>query len=140
VEAMMSEYHRTGKGDYFRVLYGRICENLSMPEIAKILNIDTSRAENYFKAGKKRLAAIFEDQVRKQVERYSKGEEAEEEFQAEWREIGEFLMKRDGLETSIAKVYEQYDPEEAIQRQNRAITGVMNRMTGVLPKVPDKSS
>lgn len=138
VEAMMQEYHQTGKGDYFRVLYGRICEKLSMPEIAKMLNVDTSRAESYFKKGKRRLAIIFKEQVQEQVERYSQGEESEEEFQAEWQEIGEFLMKHGGLEGIIAKVYEQIDPEEVIQRQNRAITGMMNRITGILPKELDK--
>jgi DNA-directed RNA polymerase specialized sigma24 family protein len=136
VEKMMREYHQTGKGDYFRVLYGRICENLSMPEISKSLNIDITRAENYFKAGKKRLAAILEEQVRDYVDRYCDGEAGEEEFQAEWRAMGEFLGEHGGLEGVIARTYAAFDPVDAMQRQNRAITGVMNRITGMLPRLP----
>jgi DNA-directed RNA polymerase specialized sigma24 family protein len=138
VETMMREYHQTGKGDYFRVLYGRICEGMSMPEISRTLKIDTMRAENYFKAAKKRLGAILEEQVREQVSRYCEGEQAEEEFQAEWQAMGEFLSGCGGLETVIARVYKTFDPVAAMQRQNRAITGVMSRITGMLPRIPDK--
>lgn len=140
LETMMREYHQTGKGDYFRVLYGRICENLSMPQIAQSLKIDTTRVENYFKAAKKRLAAILEEQLRGHVRRYCENEEVEEEFQMEWRAMGDYFGQNGGLETLIARVYEAFDPVDAMRRQNRAITGVMTRISGMLPRVPDQPS
>lgn len=140
VETMMREYHQTGKGDYFRVLYGRICEGMSMPEISRTLKIDTMRAENYFKAAKKRLGTILEEQVRAYADHYCEGEQVEVEFQAEWRAMGEFLVGNGGLEGAIARVYESFDPVEAMQRQNRAVTGMMSKITGMLPRIPDKPS
>ena len=37
VETLMAEYHQTGKGDYFRVLHGRVCERMTNPQIANRL-------------------------------------------------------------------------------------------------------
>ena len=70
VESLVSEYHRTGKGDYFRVLYGRVCEGLSMPQISEALGLATTSAENYYKAARKRLTAKLQEIVRHHVERY----------------------------------------------------------------------
>ena len=50
VQSLLEEYHRAGKGDYFRVLYSRICEEMTMPEIADSLSISLTAVENYFKA------------------------------------------------------------------------------------------
>jgi len=35
VESLRDEFHADSKGDYFRVLYGRICEDMSAPEVIR---------------------------------------------------------------------------------------------------------
>src|SRR5262245_26625622 len=56
VESLLAEYDHSGRGDYFRVLYGRLCEELSMPEIAGLLQIKLTDAENYFRHARARLS------------------------------------------------------------------------------------
>ncbi len=139
VEALMQEYHQTGKGDYFRVLYGRICEQMTMPQISETLGLTTTTSENYYKAARKRLAAKLEETLRQHVQRYCEPEELEPEFTAEWNQIGQHLKDRGGLEQIIAKVYEGLDPTETTQRQAEGITATLRRLTLSHPKVPDSS-
>ena len=56
VEAILAHYHAEGKGDFFRVLYGRLCDAMTMPEIAKALGVTVGQAENAFKHARKSLA------------------------------------------------------------------------------------
>ena len=35
LQQLAKEYHAEGKGDYFRVLYGRMCERMSIAEVAE---------------------------------------------------------------------------------------------------------
>jgi RNA polymerase sigma factor (sigma-70 family) len=125
VETLMLEYHQTGKGDYFRVLYGRICEQMTTPQISETLGLTTTTSENYFKAARKRLAAKLEELVRRHVERYSEPDDMEADFIAEWNQIGQHLKERGGLEQIISSVYENLDPAEAAQRQTQAITAAL---------------
>ena len=84
VETLLSEYHRDGKGDYFRVLYGRLCESMAIGEIAESLGLKITSVENYFKAARKRLTAILQDLVGQHIERYAAGVD-QDEFEVEWR-------------------------------------------------------
>ena len=60
VETLCDHYHREGKGDFFRVLYGRLCDAMTTTEIARDLDITVSQAENAFKDARKRLARRLE--------------------------------------------------------------------------------
>ncbi len=60
-----------GKGDYFRVFYGRLCEQLPMAEIADLLQIKLTSAENYYRHVRDRLAERLKEVVREHVLRYS---------------------------------------------------------------------
>jgi len=105
VENLFSEYGRAGKGDYFRVFYGRICERMPMAEIAQSLQIKLTTAENYFRHVRDRLAERLKQLVREHVLRYSKGPEVGDEFAGEWSQVGEYLRMRGGLEAAIGRVY-----------------------------------
>ena len=137
VEALMAEYHQTGKGDYFRVLHGRVCEQMSNPQIAKALGIKTTDAENYYKAARKRLAARLQELVDEHTRRYCQPQEADDEFNCEWSGIGQYLNEHGGLERAITKVYESTAPVEVAQRQTQAVTATLRRLTQALPRVPD---
>lgn len=107
VERLLTDLHRAGKGDYFRVLFGRLCEELSMPEIAEMLQIKTTTAENYFKAAKKRLAAELEHAVRGHVAKYCDETSIDDEFRAEWAQLSEYLLEHGGIEDAVRSSHQQ---------------------------------
>lgn len=137
VETLMAEYHQTGKGDYFRVLHGRVCEQMTNPQIAKALGIKKTDAENYYKAARKRLAAKLHELVEEHTRRYCQPQEADEEFNTEWGKIGQYLKDRGGLEQVITKVYKNSTHAEVARRQTHAVTATLRRLTQALPRVPD---
>lgn len=137
VETLMAEYHQTGKGDYFRVLHGRICEQMTNPQIADALGIKKTDAENYYKASRKRLAAKLRELVEEHTQRYCQGHEFDDEFNSEWGRIGQYLKDHGGLEQAITQVYKTAGPVEMAQRQTHAVTATLRRLTQVLPIVPE---
>ena len=106
VESLLSEYERAGKGDYFRVFYGRLCEELPMAEIAELLQIKLTSAENYFRHVRDRLGDRLKDCVREHVLRYSAAPDPGDEFAGEWAQIGQYLHERGGLESAVRKAFE----------------------------------
>jgi RNA polymerase sigma factor (sigma-70 family) len=101
VESLLHHLHRSGKGDYFRVLYGRLCEKLSTIEIADLLQIKTTDVENYYKAAKKMLADELEQAVRSHVQRYSDESSVADEFRVEWGTLSQYLTRHGGLEQAV---------------------------------------
>ena len=138
VETLMQEYHRTGKGDYFRVLHGRMCEHMTTPQISKALGIKRTDAENYYKAARKRLAARLRELLGEHVRRYCDLQEADNEFNSEWNRIGRYLKDHGGLEQALAGVYKSVAPVEVARRQPQAVTAALSRLTQALPKLPDQ--
>jgi AcrR family transcriptional regulator len=124
----LTELHRAGKGDYFRVLYGRLCEQMTMPEIADALGIKVTSAENHYKAARKRLAAILEDLVRQHVARYAPDSDREEEFAAEWAQLGDYLTQHGGLDQAVRDAYAGIDPAGRQQRKTAQINSTLSRI------------
>jgi len=106
VEGLLSEYDRAGKGDYFSVFYGRLCEQLPMAEIADLLQIKLTAADSYYRHVRDRLGDCLKDQVREHVIRYSGAQEIGEDFASEWSQMGEYLQARGGLESAVRRAYE----------------------------------
>lgn len=131
VDRLLAEYHQSGKGDYFRVLYGRICEEMAMAEVADALGLKISAAENYYKAARRRLAAIFEDLVREHVGRYAEAQTAAAEFAAEWAHLGDYLTTHGGLENAIRRAY---GDTSAALRQQRA-ERIDTTLSRIMPRV-----
>lgn len=104
-DSLMLDYHKEGRGDYFRVLYSRICEDLSNAEIAELLEIKLSDVDNYFRHARQRLLERIQESVREHVQRYSMSRSAEDDFQSEWKELGRYLEEHGGLEQSIRHAY-----------------------------------
>jgi RNA polymerase sigma factor (sigma-70 family) len=125
VDRLLEESLKTGHGDRFRVLFGRICEEMSMKDIAKSLRIDVSKAENDFKQAKKRLQDILQDLVREQSARYSPPEEVASAFASEWRELGEFLQSRGGIDAALRNAHELVDARELKNREFSATTLIL---------------
>lgn len=115
VEPLMTWYHQEGRGDYFRVLHGKLCEGMTLPEVAQALGLPLPQVENAYKHARKRLAEALEDLVRKHVRRYCPDEDVEAEFAAEWRHLGNYLKERGGLEESVRCAYESQQRDQSSQ-------------------------
>ncbi len=134
VETLVHELHAEGKGDYFRVLYGRICEQMTTAEVAGSLGIKLTYTENYFRAARKRLAATLEDLVRRHVEHYCPDAERGDEFAAEWRHLGDYLTARGGLEAAVRRAHAAFDPTARPERRAARIDEALSR---IVPPVTD---
>jgi RNA polymerase sigma factor (sigma-70 family) len=140
VEALLAEYHRGGRGDYFRVLYGRVCDEMTMPEIGQALNLKTSSVENYFKHARNRLAEELQELVRDHVHRYCPEAEMDAEFAAEWERLGQYLQENGGLEQTVRRSGQAALPLLAKKAQTTTMNIVLTRITGILSEnVPDEA-
>ena len=122
------EYHRAGKGDYFRVLYGRLCEQLSIAEVAEALQISRSAVDNYYRHVRKRLSEKLETAVRSHVDRYCSVETANEEFIEEWEQLGSFLKENGGIEDAVRRTYALVEAGEINARKNTRILNTLTRI------------
>ena len=116
VEAILADYHRAGKGDCFRVLYGRLCEGMTANEIATALKLPVHVVDNYYKSARGRLTKELETQVREHVSRYCLDENAEAEFRAEWAQLGKYLQDHGGLEDVVRRAHESLEASEGSAR------------------------
>jgi RNA polymerase sigma factor (sigma-70 family) len=103
VDGLLAEYNASGKGDCFRVLYGRVCEEMPFAEIAAALKLTAGATESHFRQAKQRLSDRLQDLVRWQVGRYSSAAEADAEFVVEWGRLGDHLRDHGGLEGAVRR-------------------------------------
>lgn len=113
VEQLLAEYNRAGRGDHFRVLFGRICEQLSSAEIADALSMSPSAVDGCYRQARERLGEKLREVLREQVRRYSAPESAREELEQEWTRLGEYLRTHGGLEEAVRASYAAFAPERA---------------------------
>ncbi|MBS0206578.1 MAG: hypothetical protein JSS49_27125 [Planctomycetes bacterium] len=102
---LLQEYNMSDRGDYFRILYGKLCEDLSAAEIARALQIPVTSVDNYYRHARNRLGKRLEHLVRSHVDRYCYSEDVREEFATEWNNLKMILQQIGGLESTIRKVY-----------------------------------
>ena len=132
VESLLDDYHREDRCDYFRVLYGRICEGLSVPAIAEDLGIKVTSAENHYKHARRRLGQKLETLVQAHVRRYTPPDEFHDELQSEWGRLGRYLDENGGLEEVIRRSYDQFDAEELRRREATSMTSIVIAVQGYL--------
>ena len=110
VESLLADYHQSGRSDYSRVLYGRICEEMTISEVAGLLQLKPSTVENYYRSARQRLGEKLQQITRDHVRRYSQISHQEADFQSEWQALGEFLKDHGGLEAAVRRAYADFDP------------------------------
>ena len=88
VESLATEYYRQSKDDYVRVLYGRLCQQMTMAEVAEALEIKLFTVDNYYRAARRRLGEKLQELLRRQVQAYCGPKEAQHEFATEWQLLG----------------------------------------------------
>jgi RNA polymerase sigma factor (sigma-70 family) len=139
VQSLASEYYAQGKGDYLRVLYGRLCQGLTIAEVAEALETTPATVDNYFRHAKARLAEKLEELVRRQVRRYCPTEEAEQEVELEWGRLGQYLADFGGLEEAVRRAYDLLDPLAANRHRGPGLDGALARLTKVIRPSGDVS-
>jgi DNA-directed RNA polymerase specialized sigma24 family protein len=125
---LAADYHREGKGDYFRVLYGRLCDQMSIAEVAAALEISSSAVDNYYRHVRQRLTERLESAVRSHVYRYAPPNEAESEFAAEWGRLGEYLKEHGGLEDAIRRAHSLVDQRQLDGTKPQRIRDALTRI------------
>jgi RNA polymerase sigma factor (sigma-70 family) len=125
---LAADYHREGKGDYFRVLYGRLCDQMTIAEVAEALEISPSAVDNYYRHVRQRLAERLEAAVRSHVYRYSPPDEAAAEFAAEWGKLGEHLKEHGGLEDAVRRAHALVDQHQLDRSKTQRIRDTLTRI------------
>jgi hypothetical protein len=109
-EALLDRYLQDGKGDYFRVLYGRLCEDMALPVIAEALGLTKHQAQHAYKHARKELARLLEERVQDHIRRYCDGEEATAEFATEWGNLHDYLRARGHLGEAVRRAFDSGFP------------------------------
>ena len=128
VESLLDDYHREGRGDYFRVLYGRICEGMSVKEVGELLNLKATDIDNYYRHARSRLETRLRELVRWQVARYVSAGDASDEFETEWSRLGEFLQQHGGLEECLRRSYAEFSTDELREREVESMTAILKNV------------
>lgn len=128
IESLLREYHSSGRGDYFRVLYGRICEGMSAAEVAECLSLSVTNSENYFKHARRQLSARLKELIRDETDRYCPSDEAAAEFEREWGRLGDFLKSRGGLDEAIRSSYQGILSEDLKRRERSSMTRILSKL------------
>jgi RNA polymerase sigma factor (sigma-70 family) len=140
VESLAAEYYRQAKGDYVRVLYGRLCQRLTIAEVAEAIDITTAAVDNYYRHAKRRLTEKLESLVRRQVHRYCTADEADQEFTLEWQRLGQHLADYGGLEEAVRRAYDLLDPVAAKAKQRASVARAVSRLTSIIRRSTDRPS
>jgi len=131
-ESLLEDYLREGRGDYFRVLYGRICERMTVPEIANSLGLATTMIENYYRHAKQRFGKSLKRLLDERLRRHSPPERFSAEFQAEWDDLSDFLSRRGGIEKALSESYQSFDSSEIRRHEVNAVTTFLKRISPTL--------
>jgi RNA polymerase sigma factor (sigma-70 family) len=125
IDALVTELQREGKGNQFHVLHGKICEEMTIAEIARALGMTTSQAEQAYKDARKRLAHRLEAQVRAHVRRYSSEADIDSDFAVEWSDLARYLKSGGGLESAVRRALEQTQDRQA---SKASLTAIVKRL------------
>lgn len=136
VESLLDDYHSEGRGNYFRVLYGRICDGMSVRDVAAALDLKPTDVDNYYRHARSRLETRLRDLVRWHIVRYAGPDEAGDEFETEWGRLGEFLKSRGGLEESLKKSYADFNSDSLREREIESMTTIMKNVRSFLKERP----
>jgi RNA polymerase sigma factor (sigma-70 family) len=109
VKSLAAEYGRQGKGDYLRVLYGRICEELTIAACAEALDLKPAAVDNYYRHARDRLSEKLRELVAQQVSRYATADEFDQELELEWKRLGQYLSDHGGLEQAVRRAHGEID-------------------------------
>lgn len=128
VESLLDDYHREGRGDYFRVFYGRVCEGMAVKDVADLLNLKITDVDNFYRHARNRLETRLRELVRWHVARYVATSETQHEFDNEWTRLGDFLTQHGGLEETLRRSYSAFSSDELREREVESMTAILKNV------------
>jgi RNA polymerase sigma factor (sigma-70 family) len=132
VKSLAAGYCRKGQVDYVRVLYGRLCQGMTIAQVAESLGISNAMVDHYFRDAKQRLGEILEQLARRQSSSYCSPNEAEQEFVTEWQRLGQYLAEHGGIEEAVRQAYALVDPVQAEKQKDASLAKAVTRLTTVI--------
>lgn len=132
MQALAAEYCAAGKADYVRVLHGRLCQRLTIAEVARALQLKPSDVDNYYRHAREQLSAQLKQVLRRHVERYTAPTEVTAEVQQEWRLLGEYLLEHGGLEQAVSQAQNALGPLADGRRASRSLAKAIERVTSIM--------
>jgi DNA-directed RNA polymerase specialized sigma24 family protein len=132
VEHVAAEYYHQGKVNYVRVLYGRLCQQLSIAELSQSLKLTPSSVDNYYRHAKAKLSEKLQELVRKHTENYALPDDVESEFHSEWGQLGSHLHEHGGLEEAVRRAYQLLEPAAARQMHQAHLASALTRLTTII--------
>lgn len=140
IRALVIECNGQGKGDYVRVLYGRLCQSLTGAELAQLLEIKVSDVDNYYRRARERLSQKLMEVLQRHVSRYCDPAQAQEEVQTEWQQLGQHLERFGGLEAAVRRSCELLDcTPSSGDLSNRMQTTVVRIASAIRASAPQSS-
>jgi hypothetical protein len=140
VDSLAAELHGEGKGDHLRVLYGRLCEGLTIAQVSEALGISNAAVDRYFRQARARLGRSLKNLLRGQVHRYCPPEEAADECAAEWSQLGQYLKTHGGIEEAVSRAFAILDPVHLEKHSREASTRALSRLTALMSRSSTTSS
>ena len=132
LESLAAEYYRNGKGNHIRVFYGRICQRLTIAQMADTLQISNSAVDHYFRHVRDRLAEKLKKLILAQVKRYVSAQEVDAEYEQEWTRFGEYLREHGGLDEAVRRAYDLLNPVLAARQEKTSINKAADRFTTII--------
>jgi hypothetical protein len=131
VESLAVEYCGKGQGDRIRVLYGRLCERLTIAKAAEALNLKPTTVDFYFRDARDRLAETLRRLLEEHVRRYVPPDEAEAECALEWEVLGTYLATHGGLEEAVRQTYAILDAGRTPMDERPKMGQTLARLTSM---------
>lgn len=133
VESLAVECCRKNQGDRIRVLYGRLCEGLSIAEVAAALELAPSTVDYYYRNARDRLAGLLEELLYPQVARYCGSGDLKDEFAREWEHLGRHLAAHGGLDEAVRRSYAKLPRRARAKPVWGRMGETVRRMTSIHP-------
>jgi RNA polymerase sigma factor (sigma-70 family) len=128
VDAVLADLHHQGKGDCFRILYSRLCEGMSLDEVARVLAMEPGRAKSAYEHARRCLARQLEALVHDQVSRYCPEADAAAECATEWARLGQHLQVHGELEAAVRRACAADTPSS---QRGAAKQATLTRLSGM---------
>lgn len=130
LNSLVREYHAQDRGDYVRVLYGRLNEGLTIAQVSQTLDLSASSVDNYYRHAIKRLKDSIRSAVQSHVIRYTG--DAQEGFAEEWAALAEHLRQHGGLAQAVRNAEVQLRSCESTIRRQMGVQAVLQN-SGIVP-------
>ena len=99
--AYIDEARAAGRFNSVRVLYGRICEGMTVRAVGEALNLAPSTVDSLYAQARRSLEERLRSAVNDEVRRYCGDGQLQSEFELEWSRLGSLIDTAGGIEAIL---------------------------------------